>query len=370
MTPGGSIVTALLVSCGVCCCCCYFFPKDKKEELKRQFSTRNVGGAIYKNASEQEYHEAVAFQSKNVPTASPPDFFTGNPRMIVDAAAKKSIEQSISINDEGNKVQFLDKSNVEDRCVVSNIRIKYFEVTITNKPKYDTCIAVGICSKPYPPMRFPGWHEHSVGYHSDNGNKFFNDDGDGNSYASQYSNGDTIGSGFVENSDGSQSFFFTKNGTHLGTAFTTHKLRGETFACIGGDGNCALTINFGKDPSNPLQWSDPQEEGKNQKNEVTTLLGGNDRPASSSTYSAPPAPVQNTSGPVPYQASVQNTSPVPAPVQNTSEPVPYQAPVQNASPVPAPGPIQYQAPNQQSEFTAPVQYQAPNQQSGFAPPPG
>lgn len=84
MTTGGGVVTSLLVLAGCCCFCFFFLPKNKRAALKSQFSTRNLG---LNNATEREYHEAVAFQNKNVPEASPPDFYTGDPRMIIDASA-------------------------------------------------------------------------------------------------------------------------------------------------------------------------------------------------------------------------------------------------------------------------------------------
>ena len=51
-----------------------------------------------------------------------------------------------------------------------------------SKPSKDTTIAIGISTKPYPYFRLPGWNQNSVGYHSNDGRKFWNDEFGGRDY--------------------------------------------------------------------------------------------------------------------------------------------------------------------------------------------
>ncbi|RIB00755.1 concanavalin A-like lectin/glucanase domain-containing protein [Gigaspora rosea] len=120
----------------------------------------------------------------------------------------------------------------------------YFEVTILSNPKIkDTTIAVGLATKPYPNFRLPGWNDHSVGYHSDDGNKFYNDGFGGRSYAETWGEtGDTIGCGYYSDTG---IVFFTKNGKSQGNAFTG--LKHIWFPTIGADGECKVEVNFGDD---------------------------------------------------------------------------------------------------------------------------
>lgn len=60
-----------------------------------------------------------------------------------------------------------------------------------------------------------GWDKQSFGYHGDDGNSF-NSSGNGQPYGPTFTTGDIIGCGVnLVNS----TCFYTKNGTHLGTAF-------------------------------------------------------------------------------------------------------------------------------------------------------
>ncbi|CAG8628212.1 16837_t:CDS:2, partial [Cetraspora pellucida] len=118
----------------------------------------------------------------------------------------------------------------------------YFEVTVLSNPNVkDTTIAVGLTTKPYPNFRLPGWNDHSVGYHSDDGNKFHNDGLGGQSYAKTWGEvGDTIGCGYYPKNG---TVFFTKNGKSQGNAFTG--LKHIWFPTVGADGECKVEVNFG-----------------------------------------------------------------------------------------------------------------------------
>lgn len=64
--------------------------------------------------------------------------------------------------------------------------------------------------------RLPGWDKHSYGYHGDDGHSFCSS-GTGQPYGPTFTTGDVIGCGvnLIDNT-----CFYTKNGHHLGIAFT------------------------------------------------------------------------------------------------------------------------------------------------------
>ncbi|CAG8485810.1 17815_t:CDS:2 [Funneliformis caledonium] len=117
----------------------------------------------------------------------------------------------------------------------------YFEITLQSKASRNTTIAIGISTKPYPYFRLPGWNANSVGYHSDDGRKFWNDEFGGRDYGPEWGKiGDIIGCGYKPKTG---EVFFTKNGKFLGIAFAG--LRHIWYPTIGSDGKVKIAINFG-----------------------------------------------------------------------------------------------------------------------------
>lgn len=154
--------------------------------------------------------------------------------LMISSQSEKNYHKSSLLNNEYRLI--LDKT--------AEHWFYYFEVTILSNPKIkDTTIAIGLTTKPYPNFRLPGWNDHSVGYHSDDGNKFHNDGFGGRSYAETWGEtGDTIGCGYYSDTG---IVFFTKNGKSQGNAFTG--LKHIWFPTIGADGECKVEVNFGDD---------------------------------------------------------------------------------------------------------------------------
>lgn len=278
------------------------FQTARSFRAQRSFRSNNYNSPLeVKTASASEYQAAIAYSAQNPPQVSPPDF-DGEVRMVTNPNASSGIQNSIHFNEIRNTLEF--NQSGEDRCIQSNVRIVgYYEVTITDIGN-EVVLALGYATKPYPPFRFPGWEKHSVAYHSDNGNKFFNDPGDGMQYGPRYGAGDIIGCGYTNSSDGNQVFFFTRNGKHLGIAFTTAYLKGETFAIIGADGPCSMSLNFGKDViKKPFSCQ-------------AINFGTIEQPEEKDQILAPPvihmAPQSN---PPPTYSSTQNQNAIPPPIE-------------------------------------------------------
>jgi len=120
--------------------------------------------------------------------------------------------------------------------------VHYFEVTIVESAK-DITMALGMCTRPYPPFRLPGWNRYSVGWHSDDGRKFCDDPNGGEDYAVPWGAvGDVVGCGWQPDSG---TVWFTLNGVVVGLAYTD-LARHVFFPAFGADGYCKVSFNFGK----------------------------------------------------------------------------------------------------------------------------
>ncbi|ORZ37980.1 concanavalin A-like lectin/glucanase domain-containing protein, partial [Catenaria anguillulae PL171] len=127
--------------------------------------------------------------------------------------------------------------------------ILYYEVTIVSmQPR--TTFAIGLSTVPYPGFRLPGWHDWSIGFHSDDGRLFVNDDSVGQPYALPYRIEDVVGVGV---DTGSGKAFFTRNGAKLPDVLCTDvpAPRLTVKPCIGADDECTVRVNFG---TAPFKW--------------------------------------------------------------------------------------------------------------------
>ncbi|KAI9184441.1 hypothetical protein H9P43_003494 [Blastocladiella emersonii ATCC 22665] len=137
--------------------------------------------------------------------------------------------------------------------------VLYYEVTdVAMAPQ--TTLAIGLATVPYPYFRLPGWHDWSVGYHSDDGRVFCDNDGDGDAYGKPYRVDDVIGVG-LRTADGT--CFFTRNGVALPTVEGPRAPCPETAVhiAVGADGPCAVRLNCGQFPFRYTQFNSNPEQG-------------------------------------------------------------------------------------------------------------
>ncbi|KAI8638152.1 concanavalin A-like lectin/glucanase domain-containing protein [Parasitella parasitica] len=119
----------------------------------------------------------------------------------------------------------------------------YFEITV-QQASPNVVMAIGLCTKPYPIFRMPGWNKFSVGYHSDDGHKFCDDATGGQSYGPSWSVGETVGCLYAPETG---SVTFTLNGMTAGQAFSG-LMRHNYFPSVGADGPAQIQVNFGRQP--------------------------------------------------------------------------------------------------------------------------
>lgn len=120
----------------------------------------------------------------------------------------------------------------------------YFEITV-RQANAEVVMAIGLCTRPYPIFRMPGWNKFSVGYHSDDGHKFCDDATGGQPFGPSWTVGDTVGCGYCPHTG---KVFFTKNGTLLADYAFSGLRRHNYFASVGVDGPATISVNFGKLP--------------------------------------------------------------------------------------------------------------------------
>ncbi|ORX58838.1 SPRY-domain-containing protein [Hesseltinella vesiculosa] len=116
--------------------------------------------------------------------------------------------------------------------------VAYWEVTIVSMTD---ALAVGLATRPYPPWRLPGWHQHSIGYHSGNGSTYISDPLLCDRYGPTFQQGDVIGIGYLTRTG---TVFFTKNGRYLGKALT--EFHYPLYPVVGSVGSAKVEINLGR----------------------------------------------------------------------------------------------------------------------------
>lgn len=163
----------------------------------------------------------------------------------------KAVPPMISISSDNMEVKFIgpvrnsdtDAASVRaDHPMPPSTGLYYFEATILSKGR-DGFIGIGFCRHGSAANRLPGWEEDSWGYHGDDGHSF-SCQTTGQDYGPKFTTGDVVGCAV---NFGSGECFYTKNGVHLGTAFTG--LSGDLYPSIGlktiGE---QVRVNFGAQP--------------------------------------------------------------------------------------------------------------------------
>ena len=91
----------------------------------------------------------------------------------------------------------------------------YFEMTVLDSGERGS-ISIGLTDRLFPLNRRPGWEINSYSYLGESG-RLFNNCERGEKYGPPFGTGDVIGCGLLCEQ---REIFFTKNGAHLGTAFS------------------------------------------------------------------------------------------------------------------------------------------------------
>lgn len=122
----------------------------------------------------------------------------------------------------------------------------YFEIKIISKGR-EGSVAIGLSTQFASLSQLPGTEQNSYGFHGSDGMKYHNNEpGHGKAYGPTFTTGDVVGCGlnFADNS-----CFFTKNGHHLGVAFTDLPRGWELYPTVGLQSvGGMIDANFGQQP--------------------------------------------------------------------------------------------------------------------------
>ncbi|CAO3613492.1 unnamed protein product [Mucor hiemalis] len=153
------------------------------------------------------------------------------------ADAEEESNAAVMDEDPSNIVFCQGQGSIMTNLPVPMQEFSYYEVKILQLNEQDT-LAIGFATKPYPRWRLPGWHRHSVAYHSNTGHVFASDRG--RAYGPSFKQGDVIGVGYLYQSG---TVFFTRNGHNLGKASIGFKY--PLYPTLGSIGPCHVATNFG-----------------------------------------------------------------------------------------------------------------------------
>ncbi|KAJ0233212.1 SPla/RYanodine receptor [Hirschfeldia incana] len=119
----------------------------------------------------------------------------------------------------------------------------YFEIYVKDAGVKGR-IAIGFTNDSFKTGRHPGWELNTCGYHGEDGLIYLGKR-QGEAFGPAYKTGDTVGAGI--NYD-SQEFFFTVNGTLVGTVSKYIKVKGPLFPTVAVHSqNEEVTVNFGQE---------------------------------------------------------------------------------------------------------------------------
>ncbi|CDH57054.1 spry-domain-containing protein [Lichtheimia corymbifera JMRC:FSU:9682] len=192
------------------------------------------------------YERAKVFQQRHPPDSIPTDI---TPPQLVSIQEKGVSAFEFEWEPDANcfvaartEIQFIHGES----CVQTNLplprnqEVYYWEAKMFELPE-TTTVSVGVATKPYPSWRLPGWNRYSIGYFSNDGNKYFSSPFNGKPYGHTFKHGDVVGVGYRHRTG---TIFFTKNGRKLEDAYTG--LRWNLFPTVGANGPCQVHVNLGQ----------------------------------------------------------------------------------------------------------------------------
>ncbi|KAK9471323.1 concanavalin A-like lectin/glucanase domain-containing protein, partial [Dipodascopsis tothii] len=192
------------------------------------------------------YFQAKAFQEVNPPDSIPTDISLSQFMAIQEKGVsawefEPDFENANCFVEARTEIAFYEG----ECCVQTNLPVPkqndvyYWEAKLYDKPD-QTTVSIGMCTKPYPTFRLPGYHRFSVAYTS-LGERRNNQPFGGHPYGPKLQQGDVVGVGFRPRTG---TVFFTRNGKKLDEA--AHAMRFNLFPTIGANGPCTVHVNFGQ----------------------------------------------------------------------------------------------------------------------------
>ncbi|KAK9449652.1 protein ssh4 [Limtongia smithiae] len=196
--------------------------------------------------SRTAYLQARAFQDANAPDSIPTDISLSQFMAIQEKGVsawefEPDFENANCFVEARTEIAFYDSVC----CVQTNLPVPkqndvyYWETKLYEKPE-QTTVAIGMCTKPYPTFRMPGYHRFSVAYDS-HGDRRNNMPFHGVPYGPALQQGDVVGVGFRPRTG---TVFFTRNGKKLDDA--AHGMKFNLFPTVGSNGPCTMHVNFGQ----------------------------------------------------------------------------------------------------------------------------
>ncbi|KAF7729744.1 Rsp5p-dependent ubiquitination, sorting of cargo proteins at the multivesicular body [Apophysomyces ossiformis] len=186
------------------------------------------------NETLEECRRVSSWQNKHPPNTG--DRWPSDPLLIAErgVAAWTFMENEYTGDEEeDSNVAVIDRTTLMfatgKGCALTNLPIPvaqecvYWEVKVLEMQD-EVRLAIGLATKPYPTWRLPGWHRHSVAYHSHNGAVYVSDPFVGSAYGPPFKQGDVVGD-FGRASAG---------------------FRFPMYPAVGATGPCQLYVNFGQ----------------------------------------------------------------------------------------------------------------------------
>lgn len=265
MNSNGDTVYAVIIVCVVVllslvsCFCLRYWRRAKRNNVEQSLSQQQQQPAhewqqlrsvvLHSTEAGENIQPVLKWQSKYPPNTQSYMDVTKHPDVIdrgvlawkfveAETTAEGEEESNAAIMDEdpSNIVFCQGQGSIMTNYPVPMQEFSYYEVKILQLNEGDT-LAIGFATNPYPRWRLPGWHRHSVAYHS-SGHVFASDRG--RAYGTRFDRGDVIGVGYLYQSG---TVFFTRNGQNLGKASIGFKY--PLYPIIGSIGPCHVATNFG-----------------------------------------------------------------------------------------------------------------------------